>query len=87
MKIAITGSSYVGPVTGPYSGESDSDVTWSETDDYVGKISYVNTGEYLSLQYHQITDIDILECSTPHPEDIACPEDRYTRAEPTPESL
>ena len=33
------------------------------------------------------TDVDILEASTPHLEDVVRLEDRYGRVEPTPESL
>ena len=32
------------------------ELIWAETDRYVGKILHVNSGEALSLQYHEVKD-------------------------------
>jgi mannose-6-phosphate isomerase len=33
-----------------------SELIWAETDDYAGKILFVQAGESLSLQYHEVKD-------------------------------
>jgi mannose-6-phosphate isomerase len=32
------------------------ELVWAETDDYVGKLLFVRTGQSLSLQYHEVKD-------------------------------
>ena len=32
------------------------ELVWAETEDYVGKLLFVKTGESLSLQYHEVKD-------------------------------
>ncbi len=105
------------------------EIWWARTDRYVGKLLHINTGESLSLQYHNvkdetimvqsglllfetgskddptnlqktemkpgdafhitphtvhrmtgITDVDIVEVSTPELDDVVRLEDRYGRA-------
>ena len=36
---------------------------WAHTDKYVGKILYINAGEQLSLQYHNVKDETIMVMS------------------------
>lgn len=56
------------------------ELIWAETDLYVGKILHVKAGHALSRQYHEQTDVDILEASTNHLDDVVRLKDRYGRA-------